>query len=123
MFQHGKHVQKPQYSKIITSVGLAVWILGNLFGMYMVYITLDITALSWIIGSSNAVAIMIYRAYTKKAQAENMIKLRMQYGADADFVLRSMKGVDADSALGGSIDSALGEFASFKDSFKDALNF
>lgn len=123
MFQHGKHLQKPQYSKIITSVGLAVWILVNLFGAYMVYITLDITALSWIIGSSNAVAIMIYRTYTKKAQAENMIKLRMQYGADADFVLRNMKGVDADSALGGSIDSALDEFASFKESFKDALNF
>lgn len=122
MFQHGKHLQKPQYSKIITSVGLAVWILGNLFGMYMVYITLDITALSWIIGSSNAVAIMIYRAYTKKAQAENMIKLRMQYGADADFVLRNMKGAD-ESAFGGSIDSALDEFASLKESFKDALNF
>lgn len=122
MFQHGKHLQKPQYSKIITSVGLAVWILGNLFGMYMVYITLDITALSWIIGSSNAVAIMIYRAYTKKAQAENMIKLRMQYGADADFVLRNMKGAD-ESAFGGNIDSALDEFASFKESFKDALNF
>ena len=119
MFQHGKHLQKPQYSKVITSVGIAAWILVNLFGMCMVYITLDITALSWIIGSTNAVAIMIYRTYAKKAQAENMIKLRLQYGADADFVLRNMKNMKSAES---DVDSALGEFASFKENFKDALN-
>ena len=91
----GKHVKKPEYSKVISSTAIVFWLIVNVFGMYMMFITLDLSQLMYVVGSADAVVAVVYAVYAQKAKAENMIKLRKVYGSDADYVLNSYNSYDA----------------------------
>lgn len=86
---NGKHLKKPEYSKVISSIAIAFWLFVNAFGMFMIAITLDMSQLMYIIGSADAVVAVVYAVYSHKAKAENMIKLRRQYGSDADAIINN----------------------------------
>ncbi len=89
MKKKGNHLRKREFSKVISSIGIAFWIFVNVFGMVMILITLDLSPLPYLIGSANAVAAIIYPVYAHKAKAENMIKLKKLYGDDADVVINN----------------------------------
>ena len=90
----GKHLKKPEYSKVISSIAIAFWLIVNVFGMYMMFVTLDLSQLMYVVGSADAVVAVVYAVYAHKAKAENMIKLRKIYGSDADYVLNSYNSYD-----------------------------
>ncbi len=89
MCMAGKHLKKPEYSKIISSIAIAFWLIVNAFGMFMIAVTLDMSQLMYIIGSADAVVAVVYAVYSHKAKAENMIKLKKQYGSDADTIINN----------------------------------
>ena len=90
----GKHLKKPEFSKVISSIAIVFWLIVNVFGMYMMFITLDLSQLMYIVGSADAVVAVVYAVYAHKARAENMIKLRKIYGSDADCVLNNYNNYD-----------------------------
>lgn len=82
--------RRPEFSKVIAVIGLAMWIIVNLYAMVIITITLDLSALEFIIGSANAVVAIVYTTYSIKAKAENMIKLKKIYGYDAESVIDAL---------------------------------
>ena len=86
----GKHVQKKlEFSKIIAVLAILMWVSVNLFGAVMIVITLDTSPLVYIIASIDAVVAVVLGCYYHKAKMENVIKLKKQYGDDADFVIKN----------------------------------
>ena len=81
---------KPEFSKVIAIIGISMWILVNVYGMILMAITLDLSALVYVIGSVDAVVAIIYTTYSVKAKAENMIKLKKIYGYDAESVVNAV---------------------------------
>ncbi len=72
--------RKHEYSKIIASISIAMWIFVNMYALVMMALTLDLSPLAYVIGSVDAVVAIVLTAYYAKAKLENQIKLRKQYG-------------------------------------------
>ena len=72
-------------------IAVAMWLFVNMFGIWMVYITMDTSPLVYIVGSVDAVVAVVLSCYYTKAKLENMIKLKKHYGEDAAFVIRNAK--------------------------------
>ena len=79
--------KKIEFSKIIATIAIIMWILVNVYGMVMMAITLDLSPLVYVIGSVDAVVAIVYTTYSVKAKAENMIKLKQIYGYDAESIV------------------------------------
>lgn len=107
----GNHLKKPEYSKVISSIAIVFWLIVNVFGMYMMFITLDLSQLMYVVCSADAVVAVVYAVYAHKARIENVIKLRRIYGADADFVLKNKYGEEKP------VDDFADNFESFKNGF------
>ena len=75
--------KKLEFSKIMAVIAIAMWIFVNLFGMAMVIFTMDTSPLMYVIPSVDAVVAVVCGYYFWKAKAENQIKLKKIYGADA----------------------------------------
>lgn len=75
-----------EFSKVIAVIAICMWLFVNLFGMAMVIFTLDTSPLMYVIPSVDAVVAVVCAYYFWKAKAENQIKLKKIYGADADCV-------------------------------------
>ena len=82
--------KKPEFSKVIAIIGLAMWIIVNVYGMILMAITLDLSSLVYVIASADAVVAIVYTTYSIKAKAENLIKLKKIYGFDAESVVNSL---------------------------------
>ena len=82
--------KKPEFSKVIAIIGLAMWIIVNVYGMILMAITLDLSSLVYVIASADAVVAIVYTTYSIKAKAENLIKLKKIYGYDAESVVNSI---------------------------------
>lgn len=86
----GKHViKKFEFSKIVAVLAIIMWVSVNVFGCAMIVITLDTSPLVYIIASIDAVVTVVLGCYYHKAKMENVIKLKKQYGDDADFVIKN----------------------------------
>ena len=86
----GKHVKKKfEFSKIVAVLAILMWVSVNVFGCAMIVITLDTSPLVYIIASIDAVVAVVLGCYYHKAKMENVIKLKRQYGDDADFVIKN----------------------------------
>ena len=86
----GKHViKKFEFSKIMAVIAVLMWISVNIFGCVMIVITLDTSPLVYIIASIDAVVAVVLGCYFTKAKLENAIKLKKEYGEDADFVIKN----------------------------------
>ena len=82
-----KHVkQKREFSKIMAVIAVGMWLLVNLFGLAIVALTFDTTPMMYIVPSVDAVVAVVLSFYFWKARAENQIKLKKIYGADANSV-------------------------------------
>lgn len=82
--------RRPEFSKVIAVVGLAMWIIVNIYGMVLMAVTLDLSSLVYVIGSADAVVAIVYTTYSIKAKAENVIKLKKIYGYDAESVIDAL---------------------------------
>lgn len=69
-----------EFSKLISIIGISMWITVNIFGMVMMARTLDLSPLAYVIGSVDAVVSIVLSFYFWKAKAENQIKLDKIYG-------------------------------------------
>ena len=68
--------KKREFSKIMSVIAVAMWILVNFYGMVMMAITLDLTPMMYVIGSVDAVVAVVLGFYFNKAKRENEIKLQ-----------------------------------------------
>jgi hypothetical protein len=69
-----------EFSKIIAAIGMAMWTLVTIYALVMMVIIRDLSPLSYVIGSVDAVVGIICTFYFTKASKENQIKLRQEYG-------------------------------------------
>lgn len=74
--------KKGSYSKIIVGGLGAIAVTVTAFTMYMVKITGDLTPLPDLIQAVFAALAIGFGFYFTKAKAENLLKLRKQYGAE-----------------------------------------
>lgn len=81
-----KKRRKIEFSKIITAIGLSMWVVVNLYSMIMMAVVLDLAPLAWVLGSVDAVVAVICGHYFWKAKAENIIKLRRENGDLVDDI-------------------------------------
>lgn len=79
--------KKFEFSKIIALMAIITWQAVLIYCGVMMAITLDLSPMPYFIGSVDAVAGVVYVTYSKKAMAENMIKLKRMYGYDAESVV------------------------------------
>lgn len=84
-----KNIQKRklEFSKVVAVIGIAMWLIVNIFGMVMMVVTYDLTPLAYVIGSVDAVVAVVLGFYYWKAKAENQIKLKKEYGELADSIV------------------------------------
>ena len=82
MKKNGAHVKprKREFSKVITAIGLSLWVFVILFAIVMMMVTRDLSPITWVLGSVDAVVASITGFYFTKAAKENQIKLRSIYG-------------------------------------------
>lgn len=82
MKKTGRHEKprKREFSKVITAIGMTLWIFVILFAIVMMLVTRDLSPITWVLGSVDAVVASICAFYFKKAEKENQIKLRSIYG-------------------------------------------
>ena len=82
MKKTGRHEKprKREFSKVITAIGLSLWIFVIMFSIVMMMITRDMSPNTWVLGSVDAVVASICGFYFTKAAKENQIKLRSIYG-------------------------------------------
>lgn len=86
-----KHVKrKREFSKIMAVIAVGMWLLVNLFGLVIVAFTFDTTPMMYIVPSVDAVVAVVLSFYFWKARAENQIKLKKIYGADANSIPADM---------------------------------
>ena len=76
---HKETKNKKEFSKIMASISVAMWLLVNIFGLAMMAITLDLSPLAYILPSIDAVVAVVLGFYYWKARAENQIKLKQTY--------------------------------------------
>ena len=99
----GSHVKRREYSKVISGIAIALWLLVNIYALVMMFITMDLSPIMYVVGSVDAVVAVVYAVYSHKAKTENkikltivlinsLIKLKRAYGDDAAFVIRQVVG-------------------------------
>ena len=83
-----KKEKKPlEFSKIIVVLTIIMWLTVNIFGMVMMAITRNLSPMVYIIASVDAVTF-----YSRKACAENVIKLKSLYGIDVTEIMMDKVG-------------------------------
>jgi len=86
----GKHIKKRfEFSKIVAVLAIIMWVSVNVFGCAMIVITLDTSPLVYINARIDEVVAVVLGCYYHKAKMENVIKLKKEYGDDADFVIKN----------------------------------
>lgn len=75
-----RNQKKKEFSKVITGITLAIWIVVTIYSLVMMVVVMDLAPLAWVFGSVDAAAAIVVRFYFKKAERENEIKLRQIYG-------------------------------------------
>lgn len=99
----GQHLKKREYSKLISAIAIALWVLVNLYSLVVMIIMMDLSPIVYVVGSVDAVVAVVYTVYAHKAKGENkiklmivliekLIKLKVAYGEDAAFVIKSIVG-------------------------------
>lgn len=100
----GKHLKKKrEYSKLISAIAIALWVLVNLYSMIVMIVAMDLSPIMYVVGSVDAVVAVVYTVYAHKAKGENkiklmivlietLIKLKVAYGEDAAFVIQNIVG-------------------------------
>ena len=78
--------RRKEFSKIIASAGLFLWIFVTVYALVMMAIMLDLSPLPYVLASVNAVIASICGFYFWKAKAESIIKLREKHGQAADNI-------------------------------------
>ena len=68
--------KKREFSKVISSISIGMWLLVNFYAMVLMAITLDLSPLVYVIGSVDAVVAVVLASYFNKAKLENQIKLQ-----------------------------------------------
>lgn len=76
--QNGR--KKREFSKIIASIGMVMWVLVTVYALTIMVIFRDPSPMAYVIGSVDAVVGLIFPFYFRKAGRENEIKLRQEYG-------------------------------------------
>ena len=88
-----KKEKKPlEFSKIIVVLTIIMWLTVNIFGMVMMAITRNLSPMVYIIASVDAVMAVIVTFYSRKACAENVIKLKSLYGIDVTEIMMDKVG-------------------------------
>ena len=88
-----KKDKKPlEFSKIIVVMTIIMWLTVNIFGMVMMAITRNLSPMVYIIASVDAVMAVIVTFYSRKACAENVIKLKSLYGIDVTEIMMDKVG-------------------------------
>ena len=88
-----KKDKKPlEFSKIIVVLTIIMWLTVNIFGMVMMAITRNLSPMVYIIASVDAVMAVIVTFYSRKACAENVIKLKSLYGIDVTEIMMDKVG-------------------------------
>ena len=86
-----KHLE---FSKIIVVLTIIMWLTVNIFGMVMMAITRNLSPMVYIIASVDAVMAVIVTFYSRKACAENVIKLKSLYGIDVTEIMMDKVGTN-----------------------------
>lgn len=81
-----------EFSKIIVVLTIIMWLTVNIFGMVMMAITRNLSPMVYIIASVDAVMAVIVTFYSRKACAENVIKLKSLYGIDVTEIMMDKVG-------------------------------
>lgn len=81
-----------EFSKIIVVLTIIMWLTVNIFGMVMMAITRNLSPMVYIIASVDAVMAVIVTFYSRKACAENVIKLKSLYGIDVTEIMMDKAG-------------------------------
>ena len=81
-----------EFSKIIVVLTIIMWLSVNIFGMVMMAITKNLSPMVYIIASVDAVMAVIVTFYSRKACAENVIKLKSIYGIDVTEIMMDKVG-------------------------------
>ena len=81
-----------EFSKIIVVMTIIMWLTVNIFGMVMMAITRNLSPMVYIIASVDAVMAVIVTFYSRKACAENVIKLKSIYGIDVTEIMMDKVG-------------------------------
>ena len=83
-----------EFSKIIVVLTIIMWLSVNIFGMVMMAITRNLSPMVYIIASVDAVMAVIVTFYSRKACAENVIKLKSLYGIDVTEIMMDKVGTN-----------------------------
>ena len=87
-----KNKKTLEFSKIIVVLTIIMWLTVNIFGMVMMAITRNLSPMVYIIASVDAVMAVIVTFYSRKACAENVIKLKSLYGIDVTEIMMDKVG-------------------------------
>lgn len=82
MAKHSAKKEKMEFSKVLALSTTALWYLVVLGSFALMFISMDLSPLMYLIPAAAGHATLVHNFYTWKARAENTIKLKSIYGKD-----------------------------------------